>query len=182
MVGAAPVAGERRIEHLAEPVDDRRLLQLAQDAAVDAPIFGGAFGGAGERAARHDDKLSAHRFDRLDLLFVGAHDVVDADIGGGIEMIGADAAADLDAGPRLRRFQCAADQFLGARPVKPAATLRGVHGFGDAEPQIPEIMPEGNSALPVDCRVEPGIDVGQRIGHHMRGGVGDAVKAFGCGR
>ena len=53
-------------------------LQLAQDAAIDARVIGGAFGGAGERAARHDDELSAHRLDRLDLLFVGAHDVVDA--------------------------------------------------------------------------------------------------------
>ena len=88
----------------------------------------------------------------------------------------------LTPGRALGGFQRAADQFLGARPVEPAAALRGVHRFGDAEPEVPEIMAEGDGALPVDRGVEPGVDIGERIGDHMRGGIGDAVEALGRGR
>ena len=39
---AAPVARQRRVEHVAEPVQDHRLLGLAQDAVVDALVVGRA--------------------------------------------------------------------------------------------------------------------------------------------
>ena len=72
VVGVAPVAGERRVEHLAEPVEDHRLARLAQDAVVDAHVVVGRLRGGGERAARHQDDAAAQRLDRLDLLLVGA--------------------------------------------------------------------------------------------------------------
>jgi hypothetical protein len=56
VVGGAPVAGERRIEHLAQPMDDHRLLHLAQDAAIDPRVVVRALGGARQRAARHHDQ------------------------------------------------------------------------------------------------------------------------------
>src|ERR1043166_1388161 len=102
MVGRAPVAGERRIEHLAEPVDDDRLAYLAQDAAVDARIIFRRLRGARQRTARHHDQAPAHALDRLDLLLVGADDVVDRHAGLRIEMIRAGAAGDLHAGTAAR--------------------------------------------------------------------------------
>ena len=90
------------------------------------------------------------RLDRLDLLLVGADDSVDAESVAGIEMIGADAAADLDAGPALGGVERVADQLLGARPIEPAAALRRVHRFGDAESEVPQIMPKRDGFLPID--------------------------------
>ena len=41
-VGGAPVAGQRRIEHVAEPVDDHGLAHLRQHAAIDLGVVVGA--------------------------------------------------------------------------------------------------------------------------------------------
>ena len=79
VVRVAPVAGERRIEHLAEPVDDHRLLHLAEDAAVDLGVVVGRARGLDQRAARHQDDAAAELLDRRALLLVGADDVVDGD-------------------------------------------------------------------------------------------------------
>ena len=150
----------------------------AQNAPVDLHIVVRAFGDGGERAARHHHKLAAHSFDRLDLLFVGANNIIDANSRRRFEMIGPYPAADLDAGASLGRFQRVADQFARARPIEPAAALRGVHGFRDTKPKIPEIVPEMDRLLPIDRLVQPRIGVGQRIGHDMRRGKRNAVEVF----
>ncbi len=67
---------------------------------------------------------------------------------------------------------------LRAGPIEPAAALRGVHRFGDAEAEIPQIMTERDGLVPVDRGVEPWIVIGQRIGDDMRGRVSDAVEAW----
>ena len=149
-----------------------------EDASVDFHIVVRAFGDGGERAARHHHKLAAHRFDRLDLLFVGANDIVDANSRRGFEVIGPHPAADLDAGTPLRRFQSVADQFASTRPIEPAAALRGVHGFRDTKPKIPEIVAEMDRLLPIDRRIQPGIGVGQRIGDNMRRGKRNAIEVL----
>ena len=101
---AAPVAGQRRIEHVAEPVQDHRLLRLGEDAVVDALVVGRAGGDARERAARHHDQLAAERLDRFHLRLVGADHVVDARGGVGGEVIGAAARGDAARpGGRVRR-------------------------------------------------------------------------------
>ena len=41
-IGGAPVAGERRIEHVAEPMDDHGLAHLRQHAAIDLGVVVGA--------------------------------------------------------------------------------------------------------------------------------------------
>ena len=176
VIAITPVAFERRIEHLAEPVDDHRLLHLPQDAAVDARVVLGAPREAGECAARHHDQLPAHALDRLDLLLVGADDVVDRNARVGVEVIGAGAAGDLHAGPCPGGLERAADQLPGAAPVEAHAALRGVHRLGDAEAEVPEIVAKRDGLVPVDRRVEPGVIVGERIGDHMRGRVGDAAE------
>ena len=79
-------------------------------------------------------------------------------------------------GKSFARVEAAADQFQRVRPVQAHAALRGVHRFGDAEAERPQVPAERDGALPVDRGVEPGIAVGQRIGDDMRGGVGDAVE------
>ena len=69
--------------------------------------------------------------------------------------------------------QRAADQLARVRPVEAHAALRGVHGLGDLEAEPPEMAAEGQRRVPVDGRPLPGSRIGQRIGHDMRGGVGD---------
>src|SRR5690606_10213052 len=44
------------------------------------------------------------------------------------------------------------------------------------ETERPEMAPEGDRALPVDRGAEPGIVVGQRVGHDMGRREGDAVE------
>ena len=97
--------------------------------------------------------------------------------GAGREMIGAGARADQRAGqvPAPRRALRRISSQRG-RPVEPHAALRGVHRLGDAEAERPEVPAEGDRRVPVDRGVEPGVAVGQRIGHDMRGRVGDAVE------
>ena len=77
VVGIAPVAVERGVEHLAQPVDDHRLLHLAQDAGIDAFVIRRAARRLGQRARGHQDDAAAHPLDRRALFLVGADDVVD---------------------------------------------------------------------------------------------------------
>ena len=94
-------------------------------------------------------------------------------------MIGAHAAADFDARATLCSLQRVADQFTRRRPIEPAATLRGVHRFRDAKPEIPKIVPEMDRLFPVDRRVQPGIGVGQGVCHNMRSRKRNAVEILG---
>jgi len=56
-----PIAGERRIEHLAQPWMITGSLTWRQDAAIDTRIVVGTLGSPRERAARHHDQPAAHR-------------------------------------------------------------------------------------------------------------------------
>ena len=75
------------------------------------------------------------------------------------------------AASRLRRISSSE-----CRPVQAHAALRGVHRLGDAEAERPQMPPERDGRVPVDRGVEPRIAVGERIGDHMRGRIGDAVE------
>ena len=81
VVVMAPVAGERGIEHLAEPVDDHRLLHLRQNAAVDFGVVVRRTRGLHQRAARHQNDTPAELLDRGALLFIGADHIMIADTG-----------------------------------------------------------------------------------------------------
>ena len=105
VVARAPVAGKRGIEHLAEPVDDHRLLHLAEDTVVDAGVVVGAARGFGEGPARHQDDAPAEGFDRGDLLLVGGDDIVDGRAGAGHELVGAGAGGNQRAGRALARHR-----------------------------------------------------------------------------
>ena len=80
VIRVAPVAFERRIEHLAEPVDDDRLLHLVENAVVDPGVVVRRPRGLHQRAARHQDDAAAELLDRGALLLVGADHVVDRDV------------------------------------------------------------------------------------------------------
>ena len=71
-----------------------------------------------------------------------------------------------------------ADQLLGLAPTEPAAALRRVHRFGDAEAEVPQIMSKRDGLLPVDGGTVPRVDVRERISHHMRRRIGDAIEAL----
>ena len=157
-------------------MQDDRLSHLSEDAIVDLSVFLWSLGNLSKCAARHDDELAAHTFDRFDLLLVRADDIVESYAVAGAEMVGANSATDERAGPRLCCFERAADQFSGADPVEAHTALCGIHRFGDSEAEIPKVMPECDGALPVDRSIEPGIDIGERVGDHVGGSVGDAVE------
>ena len=79
-------------------------------------------------------------------------------------------------GKSLAASSAAADQLQRVGPVQAHAALRGVHRLGDAEAERPQVPPERDRRVPVDRGVEPRIAVGERIGDHMRGRIGDAVE------
>jgi hypothetical protein len=90
------------------------------------------------------------------------------------------AAEDQRAAPSARGIERAPDQLARGGPLEPHAALRRVHRLGDAEPQAPEVLAVGDRPLPVDRHVQPGIAVGELIGHYVRGGERDAVERT-CG-
>src|SRR5262249_44916 len=153
----APVPGERRTEHLPEPMNNDGLAYLAQDAFIDSRIVARAFCRRRKRTAGHNHKAAAHRFDCLDLLFVGANDVVDTNVSTRLEMVGADPATDLDARTTLTGLKGMTDQLLCTGPIEPSASLCRIHCFGNAEAEIPKIVPKVDGFLPIDRGVEPGI-------------------------
>ena len=175
-IGGAPVARQRRIEHVAEPVDDHGLAHLRQHAVVDLGVVVGAAAELRQRARGHQDDAAAHLLDRRDLLLIGADHVVD----GSWRLRPRDDRCRRRRTPArcrgLRRAHRALDQLQRGRPVQPHAALRGVHRFGDAEAEIPDMLAEGDGAVPVDRRRQPGIVVGERIGDDMRGRERDAVE------
>ena len=108
VVAVSPIARERGIEHLAEPVDDHRLLHLTENAAIDLGVIVAAARRLYQRAACHQHDAPAELFDLRALFLVGADDVVEGHVVTRIEMIGAGAAADQRAGKilALRRGSC----------------------------------------------------------------------------
>lgn len=174
---AAPIAPERRIEHVAQPVQDDLAGGLRQDAVIDADIVVRPFGNCRQRPAGHHDRLAAEPFDKSELLFIGLDDVIDCFGGGGRQMVGAGARGEIGAIDRARLGDRAADQFLRVCPVETHAALRRVHRFGDAEAQPPQMVTERHRPLPVDHRSGPRIGHGERIGNDVRGGIGDTRKS-----
>ncbi len=172
----APISGERRIEHVAEPVDDHRLPQLRKHARVDFGIIVRGARRRGERPARHQYDAAAELFDRGALLLVGADHVVDADVRPRRQVIGARPAEHDGAGDRGRRRDAAPDELERRRPIEAHAALGGVHRLGHRKAQPPQMLAVRDRALPIDRRLDPGIFVGQRIGDHMHGGKRPAVE------
>ena len=120
VVGAAEIALERRVEHLAQPVDDARRAQLGENAVVHPDLVVRGARAGGKRAAGHEHDAPAHPLDRGDLLLVGADHVVDGEPGRWRQVVGAGAAEDDGPGrdraaSRLRRISsCEAFQ---SRPM-----------------------------------------------------------------
>src|SRR5204863_282474 len=84
---------ERRIEHVAEPVDDDGLADLREDAAVDLEIVVRVSGAGGQGAARHQDDPAADRFDEAALLLVRRLDVRERHARPRLELVAAGAAS-----------------------------------------------------------------------------------------
>ena len=176
VVVAAEIALERRVEHLAQPVDDARLAQLGENPVVDLDVVVRGARAGGERAAGHEHDPPAQPLDRRDLLLVGADHVVDGEPWRRRQVVGAGAAEDDGARARPGRFEAAADQLVRGVPVEPHAALRRVHGLGHPEPQIPQVLAIRDRAVPVDRHVQPRVDVGERVGDHVRGGERHPVE------
>ncbi len=179
VVRMSPVSGQRRIEHLAQPVDDHRLPDLAEDALVDLVVIVRRLGHARQRPAGHEDNAAAERFDRGDLLLVGADHVVQARGGFRGQMVGAGAACQQCAFAVAARLDRAANELERGVPIKAHAALRRVHGLGHAQAQPPQGTAIGDGRVPVDGAALPRIDRRQRIGHHMGGAIGDATERAG---
>ena len=157
-------------------MDDHALADLRQHAIINLGIIVGVAAELRQRARSHQDDAAAGFFDRLDLLVVGANHIVEVP---GIfhrEMIGAGAGKHQRIAARLGRPHRALDQFQRGRPVQSHAALRGIHRLSHAKAEIPDVFAERNGLVPVDRRREPRIDVGERIGNHVRGGKRHAVQ------
>ncbi|MNG20041.1 hypothetical protein D3C84_1042650 [compost metagenome] len=76
-LGGAPIASQRRIEHLAQPVQDDWVLGLAKHLVVDATIVGRGLRHAGERATGHQDQAAVQTLDSPHLFAVGTQYVID---------------------------------------------------------------------------------------------------------
>ena len=61
VVAAAEIALERRVEHLAQPVDDARLAQLGENLVVDRDVVVRGARAGGERATGHEHDPPASR-------------------------------------------------------------------------------------------------------------------------
>ena len=116
---ADPVAGERRVEHLAQPVQDDRRAHLRQHASVDQRVVVGRARAGGERAARHQDDAAAGRLDRRALLLVGGDDLVERAIRAGRKVVGAGARED-DRARNAPRFAHASAGSARARSASRA--------------------------------------------------------------
>ena len=159
-------------------MDDHRLAHLRQDAVVHALVVGGRTRHARQRAAGHQDDAAAEFLDGRDLLFIRGDHVVDRLRRIGRQVVGASPRRDQRAGHVACGVERATDQLERGRPVQPHAALRGIHRLGHAETEAPQMLAVGNRGVPVDGAIEPRVDIGTRVGHHVRGGVGDAVE--GC--
>ena len=76
-VGVAPVACERRIEHVAEPMQDHRFARLRNQPVIDAGVIAGSGLDGRQRAGGHQDQLAAFGLDRFHLVFVSRDDGID---------------------------------------------------------------------------------------------------------
>jgi hypothetical protein len=79
-VGAAPVAAQRRVEGLAQPVQDHRPVGLLEQLPVHLQVVPGIAGAGGQRPARHQDHPGdpgPRRLHERHLLGVGADDFGD---------------------------------------------------------------------------------------------------------
>jgi len=76
-VSIPPVTGERRVEHVAEPVKYDLVLSFTQHARINLHIVIGRAGHPRKRATRHQDDAAAELLDRFDLFAIGADDIVE---------------------------------------------------------------------------------------------------------
>ena len=174
--GADPVAGERGIEHVAQPVQDHRLAHLRQHAAVDLRVVVRRPRARRERAARHQDDAAARGFDRpRTALRTRRSRRRSSSLAAGARWSVPAPENTIGARRRARLRNAAADQLERRRPVEAHAALRGVHRFGDAEAERPQVAAKRERRVPVDRGGEPRIDVGARIGDDVRRGERDAV-------
>ena len=157
-----PVPAQRGVERLAQPVDERRLLQLREHVAIDARVVVRIARDSRQLTARHHHDLAAHLFDVFALLLVRGLDIAQIARRARRQVIGLRAAHDAPA-DRLRLRHRAADELLARLPIETHAALRGVHRLGDAEPVLPDVAPERQRALPIDDGRRGRADVGERI-------------------
>jgi len=135
VVAVAPVAFQRGVEHLAQPVNNDGLLDLPQNPVVDTHVVVGRPRNARQRAARHEDDAAAQGFDRGDLFFIRANHIVEGARVLRGEMIGPGAARDQRPGNATRRVQGPSYELERGRPVETHPALCGVHGLGYAQAQ-----------------------------------------------
>ena len=178
---AAPIAGQCGVKHVAEPMEDHRLVGLGQHARVDGEIVLRTSRDARQCAACHEDNTTAELLDRVQLVEIGADDVVDRASIFRIELVG--AAARIDHRATIPSGgEGAGDELASVWPIETHAALGGVHGFGDRKALVEQIGAKAESLVPIDCGRAGRIIVGQRIGDDMGRGKGDAVPGGRTGR
>ena len=169
-VGAAPVAGKRRIEHFAQPMNQRRPAELGEHATIDARVVVGFVRDPRQLAAGHDHDPPALRLHELALFLICGLDLTQVASPTRLQLIRV-CAADDPAADRARLGDRPPDQILAGLPAEPHPALGGVHGLGDPKPVAPDVAAESEGSLPIDpCAW---------IRNHVGGGVGNSRPGRG---
>ena len=180
--GRPPVAGERGVEHLTQPMQDHRLVGLRQHTGVNGLVVGRACRDSGQRAARHQHDPPARLLHGGELFEVGGNDVVERTGFPGIEVVGADAGDDAFPLGRCRSGERTFDQLLSGGPIEARAALGRVHRLRDSESEVQNVATEGQRRVPVDRRAEARLLRSERVGHDVHRREGRAVEPVRTGR
>ena len=173
----APVSGEQRVEHVAEPVQDHGPLEPVEQRRRRPR--GSRRARAPSRPARDSPSGSPARPRprRTRLLLVGGAHVGDA--AAGCVSVRSQARRSQPTGRRLGRR--AADQLLRRGPVEPHPALRRVHRLGDGAGRAPTGA-AGTRASRPSRAARPVGRRRQRVGDDVRGGERHARARLGCAR
>ena len=180
-VERAPVAGQRRVEHIPQPMQDHWLPNLGQHSVVHLHVVIRTGCAGGQRAAGHQNDPPAKALDEADLLLVCPDDLVEGYLRTGFQVVGAGAAGDAPERAQPSRIcQRTADQIPGCGPVQAHAALGGVHCLGHRKAQVPQVVSVGQRGVPVDRRAHPWSSVGEWIAHDVGRGVRNTSARRRC--
>src|ERR1700693_2139117 len=102
MVIRAPIAGERGIEHLAQPMDHHGAPDLPKYPVVHATVIIRSLGDRNQPAARSQNDAASEGLDSVDLRFVSGDHIVERARCAWLQMIGAGTTANHGSGTAHR--------------------------------------------------------------------------------
>ncbi len=125
---------------------------IREQTAVQRQVVVGVASATHQRAACHQDRSPAFRFDAPELLAIGGLDVIQSDPRSRGQLIGTDPAGEVSARDRSSVAQTALDQLACYGPIHAHATLCGIHRLSDLKSERPQVFAKCQCSLPIDHR------------------------------